>query len=57
MDLSTWDLKLYRATKWMRLQIWFGGHPWRCDRCRHNFVSFRPRKERFVRQSLEQESA
>lgn len=57
MDLSMWDLRLYRPSTWMRLKLWFGAHPWRCDRCRHNFVSFRPRKERYVRPAVEEESA
>lgn len=57
MDLSSWDVRLYRPTRWMRLQLWFGGNPWRCERCRQNFVSFRPRKERYVRNTLGEESA
>ena len=48
-DLSTWDLKHYRASNWMRLQMLLGARRWRCDVCRCNFVSMRPRKEKYVR--------
>ncbi len=48
-DLSTWDLKHYRATTWMRLKMLLGAHRWRCEVCRCNFVSLRPRKEHYVR--------
>ena len=50
-DLSIWDLKHYRATRWMRLQMLVGAHRWRCEVCRCNFVSLRPRKEKYVRPS------
>ncbi len=49
MDLSAWDPKYYRPSFWMELRVWLGAHRWRCDPCRHNFVSFRPRKLRYVR--------
>jgi hypothetical protein len=48
-DLSTWDLKHYRAGNWMRFQMLLGGRRWRCEVCRCNFVSLRPRKEKYVR--------
>jgi hypothetical protein len=48
-DLSTWDLKHYRATRWMHFQMLLGAHRWRCEVCRSNFVSLRPRKEKYVR--------
>lgn len=48
-DLSTWDLKHYRAGSWMRFQMLLGARRWRCEVCRCNFVSLRPRKEKYVR--------
>jgi hypothetical protein len=48
-DLSSWDLKYYRTSSWMQVQMWFGAHRWRCEVCRCNFVSLRPRKEKYVR--------
>ena len=48
-DLSTWDLKHYRATRWVRFQLLLGASRWRCEVCRCNFVSLRPRKEKYVR--------
>ncbi len=47
-DLTTWDLRHYRATGWMRLRILLGAKRWRCEVCRCNFVSLRPRKEKYV---------
>lgn len=49
MDLTTWDPKYYRASSWLELKVWFGAHRWRCEPCRTNFVSFRSRKEKYVR--------
>lgn len=49
MDLSTWDPKYYRTSRWSALKLWFGASRWRCEPCRHNFVSFRPRREKYVR--------
>jgi len=48
-DLSTWDLRHYRATLWMRLRMLLGARRWRCEVCRCNFVSVRPRKEKYLR--------
>lgn len=48
-DLSTWNLKHYRASRWMQMRMWIGAHRWRCEVCRCNFVSLRPRKEKYVR--------
>lgn len=47
MDLSTWTERQFWPSAWMRLMISLGAHPWRCEYCRHNFVGFRPRKEKF----------
>jgi hypothetical protein len=54
MDLSSWDLKMYRPSAMMRLKLWFGANTWRCDPCRNNFASFRPRKEKYVRPMLDE---
>jgi hypothetical protein len=49
LDLATWDPAYYRSTLWMRIRVFFGAHHWRCEPCRVNFVSFRPRKQRYLR--------
>jgi hypothetical protein len=48
MDLGSWDPKHYRADWWADLQCWFGANRWRCEACRQNFVSWRPRRERYA---------
>lgn len=55
LDLSSWDIRMYRAPFRVRLKLWLGAHPWRCERCRHNFASFRARKERYVRPAVSEE--
>jgi hypothetical protein len=57
MDLSTWDPKYYRVGWWTKLRLWFGAHRWRCEPCRRNFVSWRMRKERYVRAEAGQSGA
>jgi DNA-directed RNA polymerase subunit RPC12/RpoP len=47
MDLSTWTDEQYWPSEFMKLQLRLGAHRYRCEYCRHNFVSFRPRMERF----------
>jgi len=47
MDLNVWTEQQYWPSNFMKLCLKFGAHPWRCEYCRHNFVSFRPRLERF----------
>ena len=47
LDLTTWELKYYRPATRIRLKLSFGAQPLRCDPCRCNFASFRPRKERW----------
>lgn len=44
MDLSRWSLEDYRPSAFSRLLLRLGANRWRCEYCRHNFVSFRPRK-------------
>ena len=47
MDLSHWSKKDFHAPGYMSLALRLGAHPYRCEYCRYNFVSFRQRKERF----------
>ena len=47
MDLNTWTDEQFWPSTFMKLQITFGAHRWRCEYCRHNFVGFRPRLEKF----------
>jgi hypothetical protein len=47
MDLNVWTDQQYWPSTFMKLLIKCGAHPWRCEYCRHNFVGFRPRLEKF----------
>ena len=47
-DLNAWSGKTYEPPFWMGVKISFGGHRWRCEYCRLNFVSLRDRKEVFT---------
>lgn len=48
-DLSTWDTSHYNApTRW-HIYMAFGARRRRCEGCRHNFISFRPAKAKYVR--------
>ena len=49
LELSVWQPQYYRPPGLQRLKLKFGGRPRRCEKCRNNFVSFRPCKIRFVR--------
>jgi hypothetical protein len=49
MDLSRWSVADYRPDATARLLLALGASPYRCPYCRVNFVSFRKRKERYVR--------
>lgn|GEM_PF-1071177 len=49
MDLSTWDPKYYHVPAWSRVRLLFGAHRWRCEACRCNFVSFRPRQRNYIK--------
>ena len=46
-DLSRWNLEHYIVPFWTRFRLNLGAQPYRCETCRCNFASFRPRKERF----------
>lgn len=47
-DLTTWSPVHYHVSFGRGLLLFFGAHPYRCERCRCNFVSFRKRKRRRV---------
>jgi phage FluMu protein Com len=41
MDLTTWKRERYRLTRTWKIKLSIGGKPYRCSKCRCNFVSFR----------------
>jgi hypothetical protein len=47
MDLNRWSEEDYWVPAFTRFKLRLGGSPFRCEYCRTNFVSFRPRLERF----------
>jgi hypothetical protein len=47
-DLTYWSPSHYHVTFGKSVLLFLGAHPYRCDRCRCNFVSFRKRKHRRV---------
>ena len=47
LDLNTWSQAHYIVSWDMRLFMTLGAKKFRCEICRHNFVSFRRLKERF----------
>ncbi|MBA3974669.1 MAG: hypothetical protein C0504_10685 [Candidatus Solibacter sp.] len=49
MDLSIWDPKYYHIGGWTSLKFKLGANRWRCEACRCNFASFRPRQRKYVR--------
>jgi hypothetical protein len=49
MTLSTWSPSHYHVTAGRGFKLFFGARPYRCETCRCNFVSFRPRKYRHRR--------
>ena len=48
MDLNRWTGKSYEPPCWVGLKAKLGANRWRCEYCRLNFSSFRPRKEVFT---------
>lgn len=46
-ELSTWSEQYYNPPNWTLFLLRMGGTPYRCERCRCNFVSFRACKERY----------
>jgi hypothetical protein len=49
MSLATWSPRHYHVTAWRAFRMFFGASPYRCEPCRCNFVSFRPRKYKYKR--------
>ena len=49
MDLATWQPAHYRPGLWVTTKLRLGANPWRCESCRANFASFRPRKWTYAR--------
>lgn len=47
MDLNSWSGKTYTPGNWTAFRISLGANRWRCEYCRINFASFRPRNEIF----------
>jgi hypothetical protein len=47
-DLTDWEERYYYPPRWQQALLHVGGKAHRCGACRHNFVSFRPRKFEFV---------
>jgi DNA-directed RNA polymerase subunit RPC12/RpoP len=46
-DLNYWRKDHYRARGWIAFRLKFGARRYRCEYCRVNFASNRPRKEAF----------
>ncbi|HWR52003.1 MAG TPA: hypothetical protein VN428_12900, partial [Bryobacteraceae bacterium] len=46
-----WSEEDYRAPALQNLRIALGAHRFRCEYCRVNFTSFRPRMQRYIRQT------
>lgn len=47
MKLSTWSPSQYHLPASQGILLFVGAKPYRCERCRQNFVSLRPRKYRY----------
>jgi len=47
-DLASWSPSQYRVSFFKSLLLFLGANPYRCEYCRHNFVTFRIRKQRYV---------
>jgi hypothetical protein len=48
-ELSKWKAQYYNAPRWTRFLLRLGASPRRCEACRCNFATFKPRKENFSR--------
>lgn len=55
-DLSNWDVEKYDVPARIRLKLSLGANPLRCEYCRCNFASFRPRYERFSWRKLREQA-
>ncbi|HEY2844653.1 MAG TPA: hypothetical protein VGJ09_13425 [Bryobacteraceae bacterium] len=49
-ELTTWAPQYYNPPRWTRILLRLGAAASRCEACRCNFASFKPRKEKFSRQ-------
>jgi hypothetical protein len=47
-ELTCWSPNHYHVSFGKGLLLFLGAHPYRCERCRCNFVSFRKRKRKRV---------
>jgi C4-type Zn-finger protein len=47
-ELSKWTTRHYNPPRWTRLLLCLGARPRRCEACRCNFASFKPRKGSFA---------
>jgi hypothetical protein len=47
-DLNLWRQEHWTPGWWAQMRLRFGAHRYRCEYCRVNFVSNRPRKEVFT---------
>lgn len=47
MDLNMWTRERFESDWMTRVKMNLGAHLWRCEYCRLNFASFRPRHEVF----------
>ena len=52
-DLSTWDTSYYNPDFSTGLLLALGARPQRCEACRCNFASYRPRRRRYSRKHKE----
>jgi hypothetical protein len=50
MDLNIWSLEDFPSSARQRVLMRLGASRYRCEYCRVNFVSFRPRLEKFSHQ-------
>ncbi len=48
MDLNIWSLEDFPSSTRQRVLMRLGASRYRCEYCRVNFVSFRPRLEKFT---------
>ena len=52
LELCLWKPEQYHAPAMWRFLLAIGARPRRCERCRRNFVSFRPCKVRYQRRKV-----
>jgi hypothetical protein len=47
-DLTDWAEEYYLPAWYRRMLVWVGARRQRCEECRVNFISFRPRRRQWV---------